>query len=303
MTSLGVGIHDVPRKHYDEIEAVNFSTLKHLGRSPAHYLHALQHPQEDTDALILGRAIHIAVFEPARFKATHVRWEGGRRQGKEWEAFKSEFRSRTILRDEDYKHCLDIAEAARRDATARRYLTGGRGEVTMIWDHERPALETLPGWSIGCKGRVDFLSEAEAICDLKSTRDASPVAFGRQVWNLGYYVQAAWYVDGHEAATGRRWPFVVVAVEKSPPHIGQVYRLTDEQLELGRQTYRAWLDQLRICREESRYPGYADGELDLELPRWAMPQDETIDDLDLEFEEKDEGNEGKDGNDDGGLGF
>lgn len=283
--SLDPGLHDVPRQHYDAIEAVNFSTLKHMARSPAHYNHALTAPHEDTDALVLGRAIHLAVFEPAKFKARYVRWEGGRRAGKEWDAFCSEFRTREILRDEDYRLCLDIAAAARKDEAAAKYLSGGRGEVTMVWDHVRPALGTFPEWSLRCKGRVDFLAQAGAITDLKSTRDASPIAFGRQCASLGYVTQAAWYVDGHEAATGKRLPFVVVAVEKAPPYAVGVYRVTDEQLELGRETYRAWLDQLRICREESRWPSYGDGvEMDLLLPRWALPQDEdSAEDLGVTF--------------------
>lgn len=282
---LEIGLHSLPRKHYDAIEAVNFSTLKHMGRSPAHY-HAklLESEPEQTDALILGRAVHVAVFEPEKFKSAFVRWQGGRRAGKDWEAFKAEFRSRDILRDEDYQLCLDLSSAARRDATAAKYLTSGRGEVTMVWRHERPALETLPGWSMLCKGRVDFLSVEGAICDLKTTKDASPAAFGRQAASLGYHVQAAWYVDGHEAATGQRLPFVVVAVEKSSPYIVQVYELPEDLIQLGREIYRAWLDQLRICRDESRWPGYADGPMQLQFPRWALPgEEDSAEDLGLGF--------------------
>lgn len=278
------GLYDLPRSAYDAADGVNFSTLKYFARSAAHYRHALLQPHEDTDALALGRAVHLAVFEPEQFRSRVVRWDGGTRRGREWEAFRSEFRERDILRDADYQLCLDLAGAARADATAGRYLSGGRPEVTMFWEHERPSAGALPGWSMRCRGRVDFLSTEGAICDLKTTRDSSPIAFGRQAASLGYHVQAAWYVDGHEAATGKRLPFVVVAIEKAPPFAVAVYEVPEELLALGRETYRGWLSQLRVCREESRWPGYGDGPMQLQLPRWAMPgEDDSADDLGLGF--------------------
>jgi hypothetical protein len=260
---LAPGLHTVPRKQYDLIERVNLSTLKYMALSPAHYHHALVEPREDTDELRIGRGCHTAVFEPERFHSTFVRWDGGVRRGKEWDAFSSEFRDRDILRDEDYELCLTLSRAVRSDLTASKYLTGGRGETTIIWSDD----------GVDCKGRVDFIANVGALCDLKTTTDASPVGFGRQCARLGYHVAAAWYQDAYAAATGQQLPFRFVAVEKRPPYVVQVYRVPDRLLELGRDTYRAWLERLRECRAESSWPGYAVGEIELELPAWAAPED------------------------------
>ena len=48
------------RNHY----GVNKSTLWEIRKSPKHYKWLLEHPGEDTPALRIGRAIHMAVLQP-----------------------------------------------------------------------------------------------------------------------------------------------------------------------------------------------------------------------------------------------
>jgi len=45
---------------YSKLEAVNWSSLKEMRRSPRHYQHRLTAPREDTKAMALGRATHTA---------------------------------------------------------------------------------------------------------------------------------------------------------------------------------------------------------------------------------------------------
>lgn len=273
------------REDYDRVQAVNWSSLKLLGKSPLHYRHNLLEQRADTDAMRMGRAVHLAVLEPERFGAECVLWSGGRRAGKEWEAFQAHHAGRNILKPDEFDECLAIQKAARADATAAKYLEGGKGEVSMMWTRTVEAVGGLPGYSVPCKGRVDFLSDLGCIVDMKTTRDASPGAFARQCWNLGYHAQAAFYADGHRTITGKPTPFVVVAVESAAPYAVQVYRVPEDVLEAGREHYRTLLDRLQMCRTESRWPGYADGELDLALPQWVTKtnDDEDLAGMDLAF--------------------
>jgi exodeoxyribonuclease VIII len=275
-------IYDLPREEYDRLDGVNFSTLKEMAKSPAHYRHKLLGQDVDTDARKLGRASHIAALEPERFRSECVRWDGGRRAGKEWEAFKAKHRGREILTEDEYQRCMDIQRAVRGDARALSLLSGGRGEVTLLWTHVAQAVGELPGYETRCKARPDFISPL-AIVDLKTTRDGSPEGFGREAWRYRYHMQAAYYADGYEAATGTRLPYFIIAVESADPCVVQVYRVPESKLAMGHAEYRGLLDRLAVCRRESRWPGYGDGELELELPRWAMAQndDEDVTGLDL----------------------
>lgn len=263
MTGMRV---DVRRDEYDQIERVNYSALKMIAKSPAHYAHGLTQRYSDTDAKKFGRAFHIAVLEPERFRSAVAVWDGGTRRGKEWDAFRAKHAQREILTESEYERCLALQKAVRGDAIASRYVSRGRAEVTMEW-----AINGVP-----CKGRIDFDSP-EAIVDLKSTRDASPDGFGKESWRYRYHTQGAWYGDGYEASGGPRKPYVLIAAEHEPPYIVQVYRMPDIALDLGREEYRLWLDKLAYCREQNHWPGYVEGEQELTLPRWAVDFSEEDD--------------------------
>lgn len=268
---------NMPRADYDAItHRVNWSTLKAMGRSPLHYRHGLTNKRGDTPALALGRAIHVAVLEPHLFAAEYAVWGGGRRQGKEWDAFCAANRDREILTKDEADRCAAIYRAVRDNAHAGKYVVGGSAEATVLWTHETPAIAGLDGFTADCKARLDYV-RPDALVDLKTTRDASPDGFGRTAWNFQYHVQAAMYVDGYAAATGRELPFVIIAVETEPPHVVQVYRVPDHVLDLGRETYRALLARRDWCMRTNEWTGYGDGELDLTLPRWAATFDDDND--------------------------
>jgi exodeoxyribonuclease VIII len=275
------GVHPaIHRDQYDAIERINYSTLRWMGRSPAHVQNALVTPPEDTDALKLGRVAHVAVFEPQRFRNMVAVWDGEARRGKDWLAFVERNRDRELLTLAEYEMCLALQKAVRDDVVARQYITGGHGEVTLLWTHAVEG-QGVNSYRLGCKGRIDFDTRT-GIADLKTTRDASPEAFRRLSWSYGYHVSAAWYADGYARANKcEPPPFRIVAVEKQPPWNVVVYRVNEKLMRLGRQKYSQWMDRLAFCRETSRWPGYAETEVELEPPAWVEPDDD-IEALDLE---------------------
>lgn len=268
------------REEYEAIDAVNWSTLKHLSKSPQHYLHNLTNPGEDTDAKQRGRVLHLAVFEPERFQRDVVVYPE-RRAGKEWQAFALKHEGKEIITSRMDDQVRAIADAARRHPMSARYLAGGKAEHTVTWKYRSPPIQHLEGHEFACKGRLDFVSELGAIVDLKSTKDASPTGFAREVLRYEHHVQAAFYQDGLEAMTGARLPFLFIAVEAAAPHVVQVYRVPDDVLDLGRERYQQLLAHLNVCRKENRWPGFAETEMELVLPTWAMPNPEDELDEDL----------------------
>jgi hypothetical protein len=287
-TPTSDGMHrSIPRAAYERIERVNWSNLRHMKRSPKHYrAHLMQTLVEDTDAMRVGRAVHVATLEPETFRATYAVWDGGRRYGKEWEAFKAKQAGLEILTEEQYELVQAIADAALTDVTAAPYLHGGAAEATLLWTHTEPTVEGFADVRTECKGRVDMAHAGLAIIDLKTTRDASPDAFQRQCFNLDTYAQLAFYQDGYAAANGGEvLPCKIVAVENRHPFVVQVYTVPDDVLEVGRATYRSLLQTLAYCRHVNKWPGYHEGEVDLELPRWARSaNDEDITEMDIEVE-------------------
>lgn len=108
---------------YAKIDGVNWSTLKHMGKSPLAYRHACDNERPDTKAFLIGRYLHALVFEPEHveeryavhdgtFPLDYVVYEGGDRRGKAWEAFKAEHPGRLIFKpaeaaelEESRAHC------------------------------------------------------------------------------------------------------------------------------------------------------------------------------------------------------
>jgi hypothetical protein len=268
---------DVDRAAYDGIkDAVNWSKLKWFGRTPLHFRHYLNEPPDDTDDMKVGRCLHIGVFEPERYESAVVVWDGGRRAGKDWEAFKALHAGKEILTENERDLVLGMQGAVLSHPDALPLITGGHAEPSVFWKTRRGPVGGLPGYQTQCRGRLDYL-RPDGITDLKSTRDASPSVFERLSWNLQYHAQAGFYVDGVEQARGDRPPYWIIAVEKKPPFAVCVYEVPERLLRMGRETYRGYLDQLDFCRREKSWPGYSTGPLQLGIPRWAGGDDEDDD--------------------------
>jgi exodeoxyribonuclease VIII len=263
----------VEREEYERLPRVNWSTLKWIDLSPAHYQQVLLEETEDTDAMKLGRACHIAVFEPDLFKSRCIRWDGGARRGKDWEALVRAHPDDEILTEHQYDTALAVGRAVRTSAMAAPYVSGGQGEVTVLWNCD----------GVDCKSRIDFVAELGALVDLKGiTRigGASPETFPFTVRNLKYKAQAAFYRRAYQHATGKLLPYFLVAAEMMAPFAVQVYQLTDAQLEEGEGAFMQLLEVYKGCRARNVWQQYADQVLPLPEP---FSSDEGIDDLGIDI--------------------
>lgn len=251
---------------YEQIEAVNWSTLKHLRRSPLHYRHALTTESADTDALRLGRAVHTAVLEPDRFALEYAVWQGGRRAGAEWTAFQVAHEEQTILTLDQYQRACSIRDSVRSHPVAAPYLREGKAEQTIEWAHEKT--------KIRLKGRPDWISPT-ALVDLKTSRHAINYRlFATDVYRLGYHCQLAMYQAGIKATMGMELPPVLIAVEPEPPHDVAVYLLDEDAIYAGAEEVDELLQALRECQQTGSWRGRYSSAQDLSLPRWAFPDEE-----------------------------
>lgn len=261
------GIYEnLSREDYDAIDRMHWSTAKQFSRSPQHVLEMLRSKQQDKDAFRFGRCEHLAVLEPDEFEKQVRVWRGGDRRTKEgkaaWADFEAASVGKEILDDEEHRKCVLMARAIRGNPLAAKYVTGGKAEVTVLWDHH-----AFDGTVIQCKARLDYVGRA--LVDLKSARSASPRGFSKACWDYCYHGQSSMYRDGWIAAGGEPLPFVLLPVEKEPPFANQPYIIPPGVLERGRATYHAFMNQLATCQRTGSWPGYGARELELELPAWT----------------------------------
>ncbi len=250
----------LPFEDYCAIDAINWSTLKEMHRSPLHYRHRRSTPREDTPRLALGRAIHTAVLEPVRFEDEYAVFAGGRRGTNDYKAFEAENADRTILKREDAELCMAVRDAVHAHRTAVSLLAG-ESEVTATWTDERTGL--------ACKARVDHL-DGECIVDLKTTSTVDEREFERTAARMLYHGQLAHYRNGIGGGPNP----VIIAVEIEPPFDVAVFRLSDDAMYAGEMLVEDLLLRVSNCTAEDSWPGrYAD-EQELTVPEWMMPADE-----------------------------
>ena len=170
---------------------------------------------------------------------------------------------RQILNPDQWKQIHGMRDAVMAHPAASALLTRipGRAEQSIYW------IDPITG--VLCRCRPDWWRDDNLPIDLKTTEDASPEGFARSIAKFRYEVQAAFYLDGIEAATGKRPKnFVFIAVEKKPPHAVGVYVLDAETLEIGRGLYREDLATYAKCAQADQWPGYGDKIQTINLPGW-----------------------------------
>ena len=219
----------------------------------------------------VGTAIHTAVLEPETFLDRYVILpEGIDRRTKDGKAEyailegKAEAKGAQLLPYADFDKVMAIKSACHTHPMAKQLFRDGKAEMSVFWTDEETG--------VLCKCRPDWLlgGDNPAILDLKSTEDASPDGFTRSAYKYRYHVQAAWYLDGLEAALGVKPDvFMFLAVEKSAPYAPAFYYADDAMITAGRAEYRRLLRLFAKCQSENDWPGYPTKLQALTLPKWA----------------------------------
>lgn len=244
------------------------SGLDRIAKSPAHYLEYCRAEDNETPALLLGRAFHCFVFEPTRFDARYVvAPDFGDLRTKSGKAARDEFAqfagSRSVVRAVDFDTIRRMTDAVHAHPTARNLVVAGQAEKEIAWTDARTGLR--------CGGRADFhIPELRIAVDLKSTENADPAAFARSVAMYRYHVQDVHYRAGFEATGEPIDHFVFVAVEKSAPYAVSCCYVDDAALDRGEQLRARDMDRLAECVRTGNWPAYGNDLQPIALPAYAF---------------------------------
>lgn len=112
------------------------------------------------------------------------------------------------------------------------------------------------------------------IIDGKSTTDASKEGFARQVWNLDYGLQAAFYTSVYQQVfrTADRPAFLWLAQEKETPHAAAYYSAGADLITHWDKRIAQTLPAIARCQETNTWPGFPETVTELALPTWAQKQ-------------------------------
>lgn len=234
-------------------DPLRFSRLRLMGKSPAHYLAAVQ---TETPEMLMGTAADALIFGHAPV----VVFPGKVRNGKEWEKWRDDQApgSHIVLQSE-WEKATGIASAVRSNPLAMELLDGDY-QKTYEWIFDGIQCRGTPDVSGQRKGRGRHLAE------LKTGETSDPRYFQYKVRRFAYHAALAWYETGHAlSGMGTIEDSYIVAVEQAPPHVVTIYHVPAETIELGARIWRLWFEQLKNCEASGVWPGYSDSVVELEM--------------------------------------
>lgn len=260
-------VHPIDVTAYRNHPATNISSLKAFSRSALHALAGFEEEKEPTEAMNLGSLLDHKILGTPYLWTTSPYDDFRTKDARAWRD-DQEVRGVTVFKQEAIETVAKMVEAVRRHPVAGRLFSEpGRAQVGMFGEFE----------SCERKGLIDWLpNSTPVIVDLKKTRDASSVGFRRQIGQLRYDVQAAFYRDLYRDITGETRAWQWVCVEDQAPYAVAVYQLGTESLDKASATWQSWIRQWMVCEDTDSWPGYnGDSTEIIESPNYIL-KDENL---------------------------
>lgn len=228
-------------------------------------------PKAPTTAMIEGTTIHSVVLGAGKtLIADEYVTESGRpstkKEAKEWRAKQAQL-GRMVVSPDLFERAVAMKQVAGAHPEAGPLLKGGIPELS-IFDYDVAAGAWL-------RGRIDYLRDRKTVVDYKTTTDASPQAFQRHAWNMGYHVQAAHYmrIARRLGIIDDDATYTLVVQERYAPYRIAVYELDDDLLTEGeiqvQRAIRAWADGVN----HEIWPSFPACLMPLTAPAWAQLAD------------------------------
>lgn len=262
LAASGCLVTGMPNDAYHAYDGISKSGLDLVARSPAHYMYGEK--KEKTRPMVIGSAIHCAVFEPDVFKKDYMLMRDIKvRTASEYkQAIKTISEDLVLVQPEaDYVSGMQIGIYNNRSA---KELLG-----MPRWS-EIACFATDPETGVLVKCKFDTLLKSLTAIDLKKTQDASLSHFEKSVASYRYHVQHAFYSDVFKWATGIELKsFQFLAVEERMPHFSKIYECDTPSVDYGRKLYRQALNTYAECLKNNDWP-MPNGDLEyITLPSWA----------------------------------
>jgi hypothetical protein len=262
------------------ISSTGLKTIE--GKSAFHYwyespLNPNRPPQEQKAHFNVGKGVHDLLLLQGLFPKNYfILPEGFDARLKKWADVNDERDAAAesgipILTHPQHQMVLAMAEQVEKNELAKALITSGIPEMTLVAKD--------PETGVWLRTKPDITPDTiDIVPDIKTAISAHPAAFEKQATAVGYFQSAAHYLDVIDLVYGTpasKRRFVLIVVEKEPPHLVQIYQLDDESIQMGRMLNRRALNTFARCLETGVWPGYSTAEqpiLQLQATRWFQSE-------------------------------
>ena len=228
---------------YHDSPGISASGLKTIYlKSMYHYLN--QKPFE-SKAMAFGSAVHTALLEPDDFDDEYYVMPKLDRRTKIGQTIYNErlklTKDKKILNKDEGDKINYIIKNFKKNSLAKEY-SQGEIEISHYGKYN----------GIDVRIRPDVLNrERDFISDVKTCQDNSPMAFKRDIYKYAYHLQAAFYIDQLGINN-----FKFIAVQNVYPYTVEVYTLSNELLERGRNAWKQAFKDYEIYLETGIITSY-----------------------------------------------
>lgn len=268
-------IRDLSNEAYHARPEISSSDVKMVAaKSLAHWKHKVYKPNA---TFALGSAVHALVLEPEKDLVTRGPED---RRGDKWKKAQlaADLDGKILLTESDYDLAQEIAKPLIDHPIVAEWIA----DPSFVAEASFFARDPATGVDIKC--RPDgFVQSSGIVFDIKTTRDASPEGFPREIRSYNYDMQAAFYLRCLRAAGHNATSFVFVCVEKEPPYAVGLHVLSDKYMDAADQRVTATLQKIANAQTVNDFPtGWPLINL-IDLPRWQAEDpeadvfDETVD--------------------------
>lgn len=240
-------------EHYHSHQSISASGLKRIAEESVDDLINGKKIKE-TPAMKLGTAIHAKLIETDIYNELYYHMpyiENGRT--KEGIALKKE-----ALEKADGKIPLSFDEAEKVMGVYNRYKENDRAKKYCKGKIELSHYIKYDG--VDVRVRPDIIgNNNEFIADIKTCQSSNPNKFRRDIYNRGYHIQAAFYMDmlGIDE-------FRFILCPTNPPYRIEVVKISDDKIEQGRLLWKAAFKDWKAYIKTGIVPG----------PSWEQTTDD-----------------------------
>ena len=251
------------QEYHADLTHLTKSKLDVISEAPAKFKHFYidGNPRKETKAMFDGSAAHRYLFEQHTmgdhyfvFDDSEIVAEiGGARprntsKYQEWKREYLETHAGKLELDTDLLATVQGIYASAMANPDYVYL------IRPGYQAEQILYGEIDGVKVKC--RLDcHVESTHTIIDLKTTTDANELDFGRSCKKYRYHVQDAFYSEVYRQNYGVTPRFIFLAIEKSAPHLNELYELSEYDRERGAELYRADLQTYKRCTESGIWHG------------------------------------------------
>lgn len=176
------------------------------------------------NALDEGSLVHAILLEPETVHKEFAFYKGFRKQGADWEKFKSTIQStqRIIISEQQKRRVNSYIDAFNRRPEAVEMLKNGKAEQTICG-----SLYNVP-----IKVRFDYINiEKGIIYDIKTTSGPADIfSFKDTIKKYSYQLSAALYCAMAEKFYGKKFEFYFIVISKQDPCVCEVYKASEKTM-------------------------------------------------------------------------